>query len=123
MTASAAFINHSPGSQPTAVGSRVHYGNEEAMRPGKVYRLQEGVQVRPEVFGLLFYDYRGPKLYFVPSQDLIDPDFFAGQQTEQELIESISTSRRWSKLVVRERLEQILDMLESKGLVHGQSLC
>ena len=35
-----------------------------------------GVQVREEKFGLLFYNYRGPRLYFVPSKDLIDADFW-----------------------------------------------
>lgn len=93
------------------------------MKPSKVYALQEGVQVRREVFGLLFYDYRGPRLYFVPSRDLIDCSFFAGRQTEQELIESIAVNYCWSKPLVHDRVQQILQMLEGKGLVYGQSLC
>ena len=92
------------------------------MKPGKVYCLNEGVQVRPEVFGLLFYDYRGPKLYFVPSRDLINISFFAGRQTEQELIETIATGHPWSRRDIQYRVLQILEMLEKKGLVHGQSL-
>ncbi|MGC8659757.1 MAG: mycofactocin biosynthesis chaperone MftB, partial [Desulfomonilaceae bacterium] len=31
------------------------------------YVLAPGVNVRPEKFGLLFYDYRGPRLYFLPT--------------------------------------------------------
>ncbi len=92
------------------------------MNPGKVYCLNEGVQVRPEVFGLLFYDYRGPKLYFVPSGDLINISFFAGRQTEQELIETIAHGHSWSHGDIQDRVLQILEMLEKKGLVHGQSL-
>ena len=92
------------------------------MKQGKVYCLNEGVQVRPEIFGLLFYDYRGPKLYFVPSRDLINISFFAGRQTVQELIESIGTGYPWSLRDIQDRVLQILEMLEKKGLVHGQSL-
>lgn len=93
------------------------------MSQGKVYHLQEGVQVRREVFGLLFYDYRGPRLYFVPSRDLIEDSFFTGQQTEEELIEGLAAHFCWPKSSVQDRVQQILQMLEGKGLVHGQSLC
>jgi putative mycofactocin binding protein MftB len=93
------------------------------MAQGKVYHLQEGVQVRREVFGLLFYDYRGPRLYFVPSGDLIDDVFFTGRQSEQELIETLAVQFCWSKPSVQDRVQQILQMLEGKGLVYGQSLC
>lgn len=93
------------------------------MKPGKVYRLQEGVQVRREVFGLLFYDYRGPRLYFVPSRDLIDDSFFAGRQTDQELVESVAAGQPGNQWDIQGRIVQILEMLEGKGLVHGQPLC
>lgn len=93
------------------------------MKQGKVYRLQEGVQVRREVFGLLFYDYRGPRLYFVPSRDLIDDSFFAGRQTEQELVESVAAGQPGNQWDIQGRIVQILEMLEGKGLVHGQPLC
>ena len=93
------------------------------MKQGKVYRLQEGVQVRREVFGLLFYDYRGPRLYFVPSRDLIDDSFFTGLQTDQELIESVATGQGRHHREIQSRIDQILETLEGKGLVHGQSLC
>jgi len=93
------------------------------MKQGKFYRLQEGVQVRRETFGLLFYDYRGPRLYFVPSRDLIDDSFFTGQQTEQELIEAVTAGQPWNHPETKARIVQILEMLEEKGLVHGQPLC
>lgn len=46
------------------------------MRTDSRYRLCTGVQVRSEKFGLLFYNYAGPKIYFVPSRDLVDDGFF-----------------------------------------------
>lgn len=93
------------------------------MKQGKVYHLQAGVQVRREVFGLLFYDYRGPRLYFVPSRDLIDESFFTGRQTEQELIESLAAGQQRNKREIQHLVSQILATLAGKGLVHGQPLC
>ena len=54
-----------------------------------VYCLSAGVQVRREKFGLLFYDYRGPRLYFAPTRDLIQEGFFAGQVTVADLTGAI----------------------------------
>jgi|GEM_PF-484194 len=88
-----------------------------------VYKLAEGVRVREENFGLLFYNYRGPRLYFVPSKKLIDSDFFNGQQSASELIESICSRDGRPRALVRERIMQILEMLEIKGLIYGQSIC
>ena len=72
------------------------------------YKLAAGVQVREESFGLLFYNYRGPRLYFVPSKDLIDVDFFNGWQSFSGLIASICKRRGWKKAEVGERIIQIL---------------
>ena len=86
------------------------------------YKLADGVQVREETFGLLFYNYRGPRLYFVPSKDLIDADFFNGQQSVSGLITSICTRKVWARAQVEERITQILAKLEDRGLVYGQSI-
>jgi putative mycofactocin binding protein MftB len=85
----------------------------------KSYHLREGVQVRKEIFGLLFYDYRGPKLYFVPTKNLIGNDFFNGTQTAEGLIESIRTHHRQSRQSSQQWVLQVLTMLEQKGLIHG----
>jgi putative mycofactocin binding protein MftB len=87
------------------------------------YKLADGVQVREEKFGLLFYNYRGPRLYFVPSKDLIDVDFFNGRQRISGLIESICARKGWIRAGVGERIMQILAKLEDKGLIDGQSIC
>jgi putative mycofactocin binding protein MftB len=88
------------------------------------YRLSPGVQVRKEKFGLLFYDYRGPKLYFLPTGDLINETFFATDQTISQLISTIHWKRRWStRPEIADYVKQIFTKLMAKGLIHGQSLC
>lgn len=88
-----------------------------------VYRLAEGVQVRNEVFGLLFYDCRGPRLYFVPSKNMITDEFFEGKQQVADLLDrlcaEIPRTREW----VRDQLGQLLEKLERKGLICGQPIC
>ncbi|MBI5248441.1 MAG: mycofactocin biosynthesis chaperone MftB [Desulfomonile tiedjei] len=93
------------------------------MRSNFVYRLAGGVQVRREEFGLLFYDYRGPRLHFLPSKDLVDVQFFDGQKTHSELIESICAEHDWPKGLVSDKVNQILELLKTKGLIHEQSVC
>jgi len=88
-----------------------------------VYYLGEGVQVRREKFGLLFYNYRGPRLYFVPSRDLLGEDVFDGQHTEEAVVESVCLEHGWSRQLVRQRIHQVLTLLERKGLIHEQQVC
>jgi putative mycofactocin binding protein MftB len=89
----------------------------------RVYRLSEGVQVRNEKFGLLFYNYRGPRLYFLPSRDLLDESFFNGQRPLESVIETIHARHGWPLQWIRQQLADILMKLENKGLIHEQSLC
>ncbi|CAB5110086.1 hypothetical protein D3OALGA1CA_4489 [Olavius algarvensis associated proteobacterium Delta 3] len=89
----------------------------------KVYTLKNGVQVRRETFGLLFYDYRGPRLYFVPTKDLIEDDFFQGRRSLAELVGDIQERQGWPTDWIEERLDQILTTLERKDLIDGQSIC
>ncbi len=87
------------------------------------YCLNKGVQVRREKFGLLFYNYRGPRLYFLPSQDLVEDHFFDGTQSLAELVSAIHARHHWPQPWIEERLGQIMNQLEAKGLIHGQSIC
>lgn len=89
----------------------------------RVYRLNKGVQVRREKFGLLFYNYRGPRLYFLPCQDLVKDDFFDGTQPLSELVSAIMARHPWPRPWIEERLGTIMGQLEAKGLIHGQSIC
>ena len=88
-----------------------------------VYRLAEGVQVRKEAFGLLFYDYRGPRLYFVPTKDLISDTFFEGHQPLTDLLDDLSVKMPWPRETVRSHVTDVLEKLERKGLVRGKSIC
>jgi putative mycofactocin binding protein MftB len=92
------------------------------MRMNSTYLLCKGVQVRPEKFGLLFYCYTGPKLYFVPSTDLLDVGFFQGRQTLGELMAAVRQAREQPQEAVKQRLLTILNLLRSKGLVYEQPL-
>lgn len=88
------------------------------------YRLSAGVQVRREIFGLLFYDYRGPRLYFVPTRDLIQERFFNGQLTVGELTGSICEAHGgWPPKIVHNWVERTLKTLMRKGLILEQSVC
>jgi putative mycofactocin binding protein MftB len=102
-----------------------------ARKPGRqptaslvlAYWLAKGVQVRQEKFGLLFYDYRGPRLYFLPTGDLISDDFFSSGQTVGQLVQVIHEKRNLPSPQVEDYLQQVLDKLSAKGLIYGQPLC
>ncbi len=87
------------------------------------YTLANGVQVRKEVFGLLFYNYRGPKLYFVPSKDLLPDTFFNGKQSIKELTKTLNTLTIPSQERIQDQIEHLLKMLEGKELIYGQPIC
>ncbi len=93
------------------------------MQQHMIYQLEEGVQVRREAFGLLFYNYRGPRLYFVPTQDLIGDAFFNSRQTVGELVEQACETGAWPRKWIENRIHQALGLLEGKGLIRGESVC
>lgn len=90
------------------------------MQLGSVYRLEAGVQVRNEVFGLLFYNYRGPRLYFVPSKDFLADTFFKGNESVAQLLDRLCEQMPWPREQIQNQLERTLDTLEHKGLIHGK---
>ncbi|MCA1793421.1 MAG: mycofactocin biosynthesis chaperone MftB [Desulfobacteraceae bacterium] len=93
------------------------------MSSKRVYTLSKGVQVRKEIFGLLFYDYRGPRLYFVPSKDLLPDSFFDGGVSIKELTDALPCSSTRPGNPIADQIILVLEMLERKGLIHGQSIC
>ena len=93
------------------------------MNDSKVYVLNQGIQVRRENFGLLFYNYHGLRLYFVPIGVLIDPDFFDGNHTAEEMLNASCLRKYRSVQWIQKRMEQVLQLLEKKGLIHGKSIC
>jgi putative mycofactocin binding protein MftB len=88
----------------------------------RVYYLNQGVQVRREKFGLLFYNYRGPRLYFLPSNDLLEEQWFEGAQSLDDLVNAIHARRRWPRAWIEEHLGRIMNQLEAKGLIHEQPI-
>jgi putative mycofactocin binding protein MftB len=96
---------------------------EEIMELSRIYRLNKGVQVRSEKFGLLFYNYRGPRLYFLPSKDLVEDDFFNGTRPLSELVSSVQARHAWPRQWIEKQLGKIMGQLEAKGLIHGESIC
>ena len=87
------------------------------------YTLKQGVQVRDENFGLLFYNYRGPRLYFVPTEDLIAADFFNGKFTQGQLIDKLCEIKPWPRKWIEDRIIQVLTMLENRELIYGEPIC
>ncbi len=92
------------------------------MKLNSIYRLAKGVQVRNEMFGLLFYDYRGPRLYFVPSTHLITDSFFKGDQSVADLLDRHCADMPQARDQIHAQLVHVLKQLERKGLVHGQQI-
>jgi putative mycofactocin binding protein MftB len=86
------------------------------------YKLCRGVQVRPESFGLLFYHYDGPKLFFVQSKDLVDAHFFSGEQSIGDLANGLMETRGWPKEAAQKKLSVLMRLLKARGLVDEQPL-
>ncbi|MGD8837388.1 MAG: mycofactocin biosynthesis chaperone MftB [Desulfobacteraceae bacterium] len=88
------------------------------MHLDSVYYLVEGVQVRKEAFGLLFYDYRGPRLYFVPTRNLITETFFEGKEPVADLLDRLCNEMPWPRQRIHDQVGHVLNQLERKGLIH-----
>ena len=81
------------------------------------YLLVEGTQIRQEDFRLLFYTQKGPRLYFLPSGNIIDKSFFQGDQSLEEWL----TRKKWEKSVSGRKLDSLksaLENLRDKGVIH-----
>jgi len=80
------------------------------------YVLHPDCRVRKEEFGLLFYDLRGPKLLFVETGDLLEPELFQTGRASADVLVGRSKSEQL-------RVERLLRSLADKGLIREQSLC
>jgi putative mycofactocin binding protein MftB len=80
------------------------------------YVLHPDCRVRREEFGLLFYDLKGPKLLFVASGELLEPDAFTpGSASASSLAGRAHPEQR--------RIAGLLRTLVVKGFLLEQSLC
>ena len=84
----------------------------DTKRSEATYAMTLGTQVRVERMGLLFYQRRGPRLFFIASGDLIDPEFFSSGRTLKEWL----SGRKVSAATI-EALERALAGLETKGVL------
>ena len=82
----------------------------------KRYKLAHGTQVREEDFGLLFYQMNGPRLHFVASGNFLDAEFFQGEVTLEDWMDSL-TGIRAAKVQALEALTKALKHLTHKGVV------
>jgi hypothetical protein len=48
---------------------------------------------------------------------------FGGTQSLAELVGTIHARHHWPRPWIEERLDQIMNQLEAKGLINGQSIC
>ena len=82
----------------------------------KKYMLSPGTQVRQEDFGLLFYTMKGPRLYFLPLKQWIDPSFFQGRHTLNQWMEEKGIKSRITSCHF-ENIETGLEKLSDKGVI------
>ncbi len=80
------------------------------------YVLHPDCRVRKEDFGLLFYDLRGPKLLFVETGDLLEPELFQTGRASADVLAGRPKSERL-------RVERLLRSLAEKGFIREQSVC
>lgn len=78
------------------------------IRPA-VYLVPDGVRVRSENFGLLFYDTRSTTLTFVRSGDGLEAAPFTGERRVLNVVESDENRRA--------TIERLLKSLLAKGLI------
>ncbi len=78
--------------------------------------LSRGTQVRTEDFGLLFYTFAGPRLYFLPSGSLLKPDFFQGSHSLAQALTTDASGAKVSADRVRS-LQKALAQLRDKGVI------
>lgn len=93
------------------------------MESNRIYHLEVGVQVRREKFGLLFYNYRGPRLYFLAGGEFLDEGLFQGRKRINDWAEALQAGSNRPREWIDRRLGQLIQLLEEKGLIHGESVC
>jgi hypothetical protein len=84
----------------------------------RYFKLERGVRVRRERFGLLFYSRNGPKLTFVYSGPWIRPEFFTGRLGLREWLQQENFKNSPGKPIGLEaKISRALSKLVDKGLV------
>lgn len=79
----------------------------------KGFKLHSACQVREERFGLLFYDFRGPRLLFAETGNLLSPEIFNANENRIDLPEGLSEQQQ--KVLIN-----FMDTLHTKGFLYEQ---
>ena len=82
----------------------------------KKYILSSGTQLRQEDFGLLFYTMKGPRLYFLPLKQWIEPSFFQGRHTLSQWMEETGIKDMIPGHYLK-KIETCLERLNEKGVI------
>jgi putative mycofactocin binding protein MftB len=80
------------------------------------YKLAPGTQVREEDFGLLFYQMRGPRLFFLSSGKHLREDFFSGEKPLENILQSQDGPLE-SIINITVKIEKALSELVGKGVI------
>ena len=88
----------------------------------KVYRLAQGVQVRKEIWGLLFYSQSDHKIHFIRSKDMLYPWHFDGTWTFDHIIREIAERLEIPFEAVERSIKKVIDRLIEKEMVVNE-LC
>ena len=87
----------------------------------RLYQVDENVQLRPEKFGLLLYDRRGPSLFFLGTRELIPPELFLGQRSPREVMEKVlHKTVGLNANVLETKFTKLIETLKEKGLIREQ---
>jgi putative mycofactocin binding protein MftB len=81
------------------------------------FRLADGVQVRRESWGLLFYRPAQHKLSFVKSADWLQPAHFDGTWTFEGIINDISRRTGAPREIIERSLSRLTDHLAGNQVI------
>ncbi|MEJ2738690.1 MAG: hypothetical protein P8105_02440 [Dehalococcoidia bacterium] len=82
-----------------------------------VYRLAQGVQVRKEIWGLLFYSQTDHKIHFIRSRDMLYPWYFDGTWTLDRIIHEIAERLKIPGETIEPSVNKVIDRLLEKEMI------
>jgi putative mycofactocin binding protein MftB len=86
------------------------------------YRLAQGVQVRKEIWGLLFYSQADHKIHFIRSRNMLYPRHFDGTWTLDRIVCEIAERLEIPGDSVEPSIKKVIDHLIEKEMITDE-LC
>jgi len=81
------------------------------------FRLADGVQVRRESWGLLFYRPASHKVCFVRSGDWLSPEWFDGTRTSEGIIDDIAGRTGTPREIIERSLSKLIERLRKSRVI------